>query len=61
MPLTADEAITLGAELVDLAQFLDKALRKDESGKSKLDPAESKELLRRLTALTAKVALDVLD
>jgi len=61
MPLTADEAISLGAELIELGQFLEKALRKDESGKSKLDPAESKELLRRLTTLTAKVALDVLD
>lgn len=61
MPFTADEAVTLGAELVDLAQFLDKALRKDDLGKAKLDPSESKELLRRLTALTAKVALDVLD
>lgn len=61
MPLTADEVVGLGAELVDLVQFLDKALKKDQDGKSKLDPAESRELLRRLTALTAKVALDVLD
>jgi len=61
MPFTTDEAIALGSELIDLGQFLDKALRKDDSGKVKLDPSESKELLRRLTALTAKVALDVLD
>lgn len=61
MPFTPDEAIALGAELIDLGQFLDKALRKDDAGKVKLDPSESKELLRRLTALTAKVALDALD
>jgi hypothetical protein len=61
MPFTAEEAISLSLELADLGAFLDKALRKDESGKVKLDKDEGKELLRRLTALTAKVALDVLD
>jgi sialic acid synthase SpsE len=61
MPFTPDEAVTLGAELIELGQFLNKALRKDDAGKVKLDPSESKELLRRLTALTAKVALDALD
>lgn len=61
MPLTPDEAVVLGAELIDLIQFLDKALKKDDEGHSKLDPAESKELLRRLTKLAAKTAIDALD
>jgi hypothetical protein len=61
MPLTSDEAIHLALELADLASFLDKALKPDDSGKKRLDPDEGRELLRRLTKLTAKVALDVLD
>lgn len=61
MPFTPDEAISLSVELAELGAFLDKALRKDDSGKVRLDKDEGKELLRRLTALTAKVALDVLD
>lgn len=61
MPFTPDEAISLSIELAELGAFLDKALRKDDTGKVRLDKDESKELLRRLTALTARVALDVLD
>lgn len=61
MPFTPDEAISLSVELAELGTFLDKALRKDDTGKVKIDKDEGKELLRRLTALTAKVALDVLD
>jgi hypothetical protein len=61
MPFTPDEAISLSVELAELGAFLDKALRKDDTGKVKIDKDEGKELLRRLTALTAKVALDVLD
>jgi hypothetical protein len=61
MPFTSDEAISLSVELAELGAFLDKALRKDDTGKVKIDKDEGKELLRRLTALTAKVALDVLD
>lgn len=61
MPFTPDEAVVLAGELAELGAFLDKALRKDDSGKVRLDKDEGKELLRRLTALTAKVALDVLD
>ena len=40
MPFTAEEAISLSLELADLGAFLDKALRKDESGKVKLDKEE---------------------
>lgn len=61
MPFTPDEAISLSVELAELGAFLDKALRKDDTGKVRLDKDEGRELLRRLTALTAKVALDVLD
>jgi hypothetical protein len=61
MPFTPDEAISLSVELAELGAFLDKALRKDDTGKVRLDKDEGKELLRRLTTLTAKVALDVLD
>lgn len=61
MPFTPDEAISLSVELAELVAFLDKALRKDDTGKVRLDKDEGKELLRRLTTLTAKVALDVLD
>jgi len=60
MPFTPDEAISLSVELAELGAFLDKALRKDDTGKVRLDKDEGKELLRRLTTLTAKVALDVL-
>ncbi len=61
MPFTPDEAISLSVELAELGAFLDKALRKDDTGKVRLDKDEGKELLRRLTTLTAKVAVDVLD
>lgn len=61
MPLTPNEAIVLGAELVDLIRFLDRALKDEDGGNVKLDPDEAKELLRRLTKLAAKIALDVID
>jgi hypothetical protein len=61
MPLTSNEAIVLGAELVDLIRFLDRALKDEDGGNVKLDPDEAKELLRRLTKLAAKIALDVID
>jgi len=61
MPLTSNEAIVLGAELVDLIRFLDRALKDEDGGNVKLDPDEAKELLRRLTKLAAKIALDALD
>ena len=61
MPLTHDEAVGLALELADLVSFLDRALRPDDTGVKRLDPMEARELLRRLSKLTAKVALDVLD
>lgn len=61
MPLTPNEAIVLGAELVDLIRFLDRALKDEDGGNVKLDPDEAKELLRRLTKLAAKIAIDVID
>jgi len=61
MPLTSNEAIVLGAELVDLIRFLDRALKDEDGGNVKLDPDEAKELLRRLTKLAAKTAIDALD
>jgi len=61
MPLTPNEAVVLGAELIDLIRFLDRALKDDDGGNVKLDPDEAKELLRRLTKLAAKNALDVID
>jgi len=61
MPLTPNEAVVLGAELIDLIRFLDRALKDDDGGNVKLDPDEAKELLRRLTKLAAKIALDVID
>lgn len=61
MPLTPDEAVGLALDLADLVAFLDRALKADDEGVKRLDPDEARELLRRLSKLTAKVAIDVLD
>ncbi|MEY2713901.1 MAG: hypothetical protein RIT24_244 [Planctomycetota bacterium] len=61
MPLTPDEAVGLALELADLISFVDAALKPDDTGVKRLNPAEARELLRRLSRLTAKVAVDVLD
>jgi hypothetical protein len=61
MPLTPDEAVGLALELADLISFVDTALKPDDTGIKRLNPDEARELLRRLSRLTAKVAIDVLD
>lgn len=61
MPVSPDEAVVLAEEVAELVAFLNKALRKDDDGKVRLNPAETKGLLRRLGQLTAHVTRDLLD
>ena len=61
MPLTVAEAIALGVEAEQLIEFLTRALRKDEDGKSRLVRSESRELVRRLTSLAEHVIRDAVD
>ena len=61
MSINTSEALALGLEGEQLIAFLTKALKKDADGKSKLDHAEVKELLKRITALAAHVTRDALD
>jgi hypothetical protein len=61
MPVTPDEAAEMARQVAELATFLTAALRRDAAGRVRIDRAEGKELLRRLTALGALVARDVLD
>jgi len=61
MPLAPDEAVVLAEEVAELVKFLNGALRKDADGKVRLNPTETKELLRRLGQLTAHVTRDLLD
>jgi hypothetical protein len=61
MPVTPDEAAEMARQVAELATFLTAALRRDATGRSRLDRTEGRELLRRLTALGALVARDVLD
>lgn len=61
MPLSPAEAVVLAEEVAELVAFLNKALRKDDDGKVRLNPAETKEMLRRLGQLTAHVTRDLLD
>lgn len=61
MPLSPAEAVVLAEEVAELVAFLNKALRKDDDGKVRLNPDETKEMLRRLAQLTAHVTRDLLD
>lgn len=61
MPISPGEAVVLAEEVAELVAFLNKALRKDDDGKVRLNPAETKEMLRRLVQLAAHVARDLLD
>ena len=61
MPVTPDEAAEIAKQVAELATFLNAALRRDATGRSRLDKAEGRELLRRLLALGALVARDVVD
>lgn len=61
MPITPVEAIDIGTDAYELAQFLTKALKVDEDGKRRLDKAEMAQLLKMLTPLAAKITRDILD
>jgi hypothetical protein len=61
VPLSPAEAVVLAEEVAELVAFLNKALRKDDDGKVRLNPDETKEMLRRLAQLTAHVTRDLLD
>lgn len=61
MPITPAEAIDIGTDAYELAQFLTKALKVDEDGKRRLDKAEMAQLLKMLTPLAMKITRDLLD
>lgn len=61
MPITPVEAIDIGTDAYELAQFLTKALKVDEDGKRRLDKAEMAQLLKMLTPLAMKITRDLLD
>lgn len=55
------EAAAIAVKAADLVAFLSGALRKDADGVVRLNPAEGKKLLRKLTDLAATVARDAID
>lgn len=61
MPLTPAEVSEIVHSLAELSSWLHGALRKDSDGKVRIDKAESRQLLKRLTLLAALVARDALD
>ena len=61
MPIDAKEAIALGLEAAELAEFIAKALKPDGQGNKRLDKAEVRELLQRLGSLSMHVARDMVD
>ena len=61
MPITPVEAIDIGTDAYELAQFLTKALKVDEDGKRRLDKAEMAQLLKMLTPLAMKITRDLVD
>jgi len=61
MPIDTKEAITLGLEAAELAEFIVKALKPSADGHKRLDKAEVRELLQRLGMFTAHVARDYVD
>lgn len=61
MPIDAMEAIALGIEAEQLAEFLVKALKVGPDGHKRLDKAEVRELLQRLGSLSLHVARDMVD
>lgn len=61
MPFTPAEVSEIVHSLAELSSWLHGALRKDADGKVRIDKAESRQLLKRLTLLAALVARDALD
>lgn len=61
MPINPQEAIILGIEAAELAEFIEKALKPGPDGRQRLDKAEVGELLRRLGSLSMHVARDMVD
>lgn len=61
VPITPIEAIDIGTDAYELAQFLTKALKVDEDGKRRLDKAEMGQLLKMLTPLAVKITRDMVD
>lgn len=61
MPFTPAEVSEIVHSLAELSSWLHGALRKDPDGKVRIDKAESRQLLKRLTLLAALVARDALD
>ena len=61
MAISTEEAVALGLEVEGMIKFLTGALRKDADGKPRLDKGETKELVRRMGLLLARVTRDMLD
>lgn len=61
MPFTPAEVTEIVHAVAELSSWLHGALKRDAEGKVRIDKAESRQLLKRLTLLAAMVARDALD
>lgn len=61
MPIDAMEAVALGLEVEQLAEFLVRALKVGPDGHKRLDKTEVRELLQRLGSLSMHIARDMVD
>jgi len=61
MALTPDEAVKLSFDAKNLFDVIEKALRKDNDGKVRVTPAETRRIVVGLTKLAADFARAYLD
>lgn len=61
MALTTEEAVKLALESKELFQVIEKALKKDQDGKVRLSPAETKQIVLGLTKLAADFTREYMD
>ena len=61
MAFTPAEVTEIVHAVAELSSWLHGALRRDSEGKVRIDKAESRQLLKRLTVLAGMVARDALD
>lgn len=61
MALTTEEAIKLGLEAEALFQTIKAALKKDQDGKVRVSPSETKAIVLGLTKLAANFTREYMD
>ena len=61
MAFTPAEVTDIVHAVAELSSWLHGALKRDSEGKVRIDKAESRQLLKRLTVLASMVARDALD